>query len=59
MKAITVEPRRSRTTQLEEVEEPDLGDGSVLVQAVAVGEQDRQVEGKYGKTGCPHAVYRA
>jgi threonine dehydrogenase-like Zn-dependent dehydrogenase len=51
MKAITVQPKRPGTARLEEVEEPDVHDGSVLVQAVAVGVCGTDVEiaeGKYG-----------
>ena len=51
MKAITVEPKRPGTARLEDVEEPDVHEGSVLVQAVAVGVCGTDVEiaeGKYG-----------
>jgi threonine dehydrogenase-like Zn-dependent dehydrogenase len=51
MKAITVEPMQSETAWLEEVPEPDSRDGSVLVEAVAVGVCGTDVEiveGKYG-----------
>ncbi len=51
MKAIPVEPRQSGTARLEEVPEPDPLDGSVLVEAVAVGVCGTDVEiveGKYG-----------
>ena len=51
MKAITVEPKRPGTARLEQVEEPDVRDGSVLVKAVAVGVCGTDVEiveGKYG-----------
>ncbi len=51
MKAITVEPKRAGTIQLEDVAEPDAGDGSVLVEAIAVGVcgTDAEIaEGKYG-----------
>jgi glucose 1-dehydrogenase len=37
MKAINVEPRKPGSVRFEEVPEPDARDGSVLVQAVAVG----------------------
>ena len=37
MKAITVEPMRPESTRLDDVAEPDTGDGSVLVEAIAVG----------------------
>jgi glucose 1-dehydrogenase len=51
MKAITVEPRKPGTARLEEVPEPDLNEGSVLVEAIAVGVCGTDVEiveGKYG-----------
>ena len=51
MKAITVEPRKPGTARLDEVPEPDPRDGSVLVQAIAVGvcgTDAEIVEGKYG-----------
>ena len=51
MKAITVEPKKPGTAQLEEIPEPDAHDGSVLVEAVAVGVCGTDieiVEGKYG-----------
>jgi hypothetical protein len=37
MKAITVEPMKPDTARLEEVPGPDTREGSVLVEAVAVG----------------------
>lgn len=51
MKAITVEPKEPGTARLEEIPEPDARDGSVLVEAVAVGVCGTDieiVEGKYG-----------
>ena len=51
MKAITVEPHKTGSARLEEVPEPDVRDGSVLVEAVAVGvcgTDAEIVEGKYG-----------
>jgi threonine dehydrogenase-like Zn-dependent dehydrogenase len=51
MKAITVEPLKPDTARLEDVPEPDVRDGSVLVEAVAVGVCGTDVEiveGKYG-----------
>ena len=51
MKAITVEPKKPGTARLEEIPEPDARDGSVLVEAVAVGVCGTDieiVEGKYG-----------
>jgi threonine dehydrogenase-like Zn-dependent dehydrogenase len=51
MKAITVEPLKPGSARFEEVPDPDLRDGSVLVEAVAVGVCGTDVEiveGKYG-----------
>ncbi len=51
MKAITVEPKKPGSALLEEIAEPDLREGSVLVEAVAVGVCGTDVEiveGKYG-----------
>jgi hypothetical protein len=51
MKAIIVEPKKSGTARLEDVPEPDAREGSVLVEAVAVGVCGTDVEiveGKYG-----------
>lgn len=51
MKAITVEPKKSGTARLEDIPEPDPLNGSVLVEAVAVGVCGTDVEiveGKYG-----------
>ena len=51
MKAITVEPKRPETARLADVPEPDARDGSVLVEAIAVGVCGTDVEiveGKYG-----------
>ena len=51
MKAVTVEPRRPGTARLEDVPEPDEHEGSVLVEAIAVGVCGTDVEiveGKYG-----------
>jgi threonine dehydrogenase-like Zn-dependent dehydrogenase len=51
MKAITIEPMKAGSARLEEVPEPDARDGSVLVEAVAVGvcgTDVEMVEGKYG-----------
>ena len=36
MKAITVEPHKPDTARLEDVAEPDVNDGSILVEAIAV-----------------------
>ncbi len=51
MRAITVEPGKPGTANLEEMPEPDVREGSVLVEAVAVGVCGTDVEiaeGKYG-----------
>ena len=51
MKAITVEPQKPETARLEEIAEPDARNGSVLVEAIAVGVCGTDVEiveGKYG-----------
>lgn len=51
MKAITVEPGKPGTARLEEVPEPDVREGAVLVEAIAVGVCGTDVEiseGKYG-----------
>jgi threonine dehydrogenase-like Zn-dependent dehydrogenase len=51
MKAITVEPMQPGTARLEDVPEPDLSNGSVLVEAIAVGVCGTDIEiadGKYG-----------
>lgn len=51
MKAITVEPKKVGSARLEEIAEPDGRDGSVLVEAIAVGVCGTDVEiaeGKYG-----------
>jgi len=51
MKAITVEPQKPETARYEDFPEPDPRDGSILVEAVAVGVCGTDVEiveGKYG-----------
>src|SRR5262245_12543771 len=51
MKAITVEPKKAGSAQLENVSDPDPRYGSVLVEAIAVGVCGTDVEiatGKYG-----------
>jgi glucose 1-dehydrogenase len=51
MNAITVEPKKPGTVRYEDVPEPDAREGSVLVEAVAVGVCGTDVEiadGKYG-----------
>ncbi len=52
LKAITVEPMKPDTARLEDIPEPDSRNGSVLVEAVAVGVcgTDKEiVNGKYGQ----------
>ena len=51
MKAITIEPHVAGSARLEEIPEPGVDDGSVLVEAIAVGvcgTDVELVEGKYG-----------
>jgi threonine dehydrogenase-like Zn-dependent dehydrogenase len=51
MKAITVEPRKPGTARYEDIPEPDLRDGSILVEAVACAVCGTDIEiadGKYG-----------
>jgi threonine dehydrogenase-like Zn-dependent dehydrogenase len=51
MKAITVEPKKAGTAAFVDVPEPDIHQGSILVEAVAVGVCGTDVEiaeGKYG-----------
>jgi glucose 1-dehydrogenase len=51
MKAITVEPRKGGTVRLDDVSEPPPGEGSILVECVAVGVCGTDVEiaeGHYG-----------
>ena len=51
MRAITVEPKKPGTAEWEHVEEPDVRQGSILVESIAVGVCGTDVEiieGKYG-----------
>ena len=51
MQAITVEPLKPGTARLDDIPEPDIHYGSVLVEAVAVGVCGTDIEiaeGKYG-----------
>jgi len=51
MKAITVEPKKFGTAKYMDIPEPDLHEGSILVEAIAVGVCGTDVEiveGKYG-----------
>lgn len=59
MKAITVEPKKPGTARLEDVPEPEARDGSVLVEAIAVGVCGTDVEIVEGKYGwAPHGKTR-
>jgi threonine dehydrogenase-like Zn-dependent dehydrogenase len=49
MRAITVEPKKPDSAKWEEVQEPDVGEGSVLVETVAVGVCGTDVEIVVGK----------
>ncbi len=51
MKAITVEPKKPGSVRYEEIPEPDLREGSILVEAIAAavcGTDVEIAEGKYG-----------
>jgi len=51
MKAITVEPKKNGSARYDDFPEPDVSEGSVLVEAIAVGVCGTDVEiveGKYG-----------
>lgn len=51
MKAITVEPGKPGSVKLEEIAEPDIRDGSIVVEAIAAGVCGSDIEiaeGKYG-----------
>jgi threonine dehydrogenase-like Zn-dependent dehydrogenase len=57
MKAITVEPKKPGTARYEDIPEPDVRDGSVLVDAIAVGVCGTDVEiveGTYGWAPAGH-----
>jgi D-arabinose 1-dehydrogenase-like Zn-dependent alcohol dehydrogenase len=61
MKAIIVEPKKPGTAKLMEIAEPHINEGSVLVEAIAVGVCGTDVEiveGKYGwaPSGHQHLV---
>jgi threonine dehydrogenase-like Zn-dependent dehydrogenase len=53
MRAITVEPKKPGTAKWEEVEEPDVRQGSILVETIAVGVCGTDVEIIEGKYGWP------
>jgi threonine dehydrogenase-like Zn-dependent dehydrogenase len=59
MKAITVEPRKPDSARLEDVPEPDVRDGSVLVEAIAVGVCGTDVEILEASTAGPPGARRA
>jgi glucose 1-dehydrogenase len=51
MRAITIEPKKAGSAKWEEVQEPSVREGSILVEAIAVGVCGTDVEimeGKYG-----------
>lgn len=54
MKAITVEPGKQGSARLEDIPEPDPRDGSILVEALAVGVCGTDVEIVEGKYGWAH-----
>ena len=56
MKAIIVEPKKAGTARLEDIPEPDAHEGSVLVEAIAVGVCGTDVEIVEGKYGCAAPV---
>jgi hypothetical protein len=59
MKAITVEPKKAGSALLEEIAEPNGREGSVLVEAIAVGVCGTNVEiveGTAGHLREPHAL---
>jgi glucose 1-dehydrogenase len=53
MRAITVEPKKSGSANWEEVPEPDVREGSILVETIAVGVCGTDVEIVEGKYGWP------
>jgi threonine dehydrogenase-like Zn-dependent dehydrogenase len=53
MRAITIEPKKAGSAKWEEIQEPDIRQGSVLVEAVAVGVCGTDVEIMDGKYGWP------
>jgi glucose 1-dehydrogenase len=53
MRPITVEPKKPDSAKWEEVEEPDVRQGSVLVETIAVGVCGTDVEIVQGKYGWP------
>jgi glucose 1-dehydrogenase len=53
MKAVTVEPKSAGSARLEDVPEPSLPEGGVLVEAIAVGVCGTDVEIVEGKYGWP------
>ncbi len=53
MKAITVEPKKQGSVRFEDIPEPDIQTGSVLVEAIAVGVCGTDVEIAEGKYAGP------
>ena len=53
MKAITVEPKKPGSAKWEEVPEPDILQGSILIETIAVGVCGTDVEIVEGKYGWP------
>jgi threonine dehydrogenase-like Zn-dependent dehydrogenase len=53
MKALTVEPGKTGSARLDDVEEPPLADGTVLVQTLAVGVCGTDIEITSGAYGWP------
>ena len=49
MKAITAEPKKAGSARVEDIAEPDAREGSVLVEAIAVGVCGTDVEIVEGK----------
>jgi len=58
MKAITVETSKPGSVRFEDIPEPDIRDGSVLVESVAVGVCGTDVEIAQGRTAGPLRVKR-
>jgi NADPH:quinone reductase-like Zn-dependent oxidoreductase len=59
MRAITVETSNPDSAKLEEVSEPDIREGSILVETIAVGVCGTDVEIIEGKYGWPLLEKRA
>lgn len=50
MRAITIEPKKAGSAKWEEVQEPSVREGSILVEAIAVGVCGTDVEIMEGNT---------